>query len=120
MPLAVPCPQCGRFPPPPCSCPPLPPGPAPAAPPAPPEKREKKLRPEVVKLRREVRRGKDVTVIDGLPADVNVDTFARTLKSRCGTGGTVKDRVIELQGDHRDQAEAFLLEHRFRAKRAGG
>ncbi|MBI5368124.1 MAG: translation initiation factor [Planctomycetes bacterium] len=79
-----------------------------------------KLRAEVIKLRREKRRGKEVIVVEGFPADVDVEELARSLKSRCGAGGTVKGRAIELQGDHRERIEAMLLERGFRSKRAGG
>jgi translation initiation factor 1 len=90
----------------------------PAAPAPKPEK--KKLRPDVIKLRREKRNGREVIVIDGLPADVVIDDYAKALKSMCGSGGTVKGRTIEIQGDHREKIEAFLLEKGFRSKRAGG
>ena len=57
-----------------------------------------------VKVRREVagRRGKAVTTVSGVPVDdVGLKEFAGNLKKRCGVGGSVKDRVIEIQGDHR-------------------
>ena len=120
MPLEIPCPQCGKLPPPPCGCPPLPPGPpdAPAAPAAPPPK----FRTEILKLRREKRGGgREVTLIEGfLTGSVDVEALGKDLKRRCGTGGSSKGGVIELQGDHRDAAAAFLLERGFRSKRAGG
>jgi translation initiation factor 1 len=57
-----------------------------------------------VKVRRETagRRGKAVTTVSGLPLDDDgLRTLAGSLKRRCGVGGSAKDGVIELQGDHR-------------------
>src|SRR3954453_13145908 len=57
-----------------------------------------------VKVRREVagRRGKGVTTVSGVPLnDAGLRELAGRLKKRCGVGGSVKDGVIELQGDHR-------------------
>ena len=113
--IEIPCPVCGKVPPPACPCY-LPPGP-----PDPPKPAEKpKLRPSVIKLRRERRNGRDVIVIEGLPADVLLDEIARELKSACATGGTVKGRTIEIQGDHRDRIADVLLARGFRSKRSGG
>ncbi len=114
--LQVPCPQCGKVPPPPCDCQPLPPGP----PDPPSEELKPKARRETVKLRREKRRGRPVIVIDGFPADVDVAEYAKALKQKCASGGTVKGRVIEVQGDHREAIEAFLHQRGFKTKRAGG
>ena len=58
-----------------------------------------------MKVRREVggRRGKTVTTVSGVPlADDGLKDLAGRLKKRCGVGGSVKDGVIELQGDHRE------------------
>lgn len=77
----------------------------------------------VVRVRRETkgRGGKTVTVISGLPlAEAGVKALAGELKKRCGTGGTVKDGVVEVQGDHRDLLLAELVARGFRAKAAGG
>ena len=116
MALNVPCPQCGKFPPPPCECPPLPPGP----PDPPAETVRQPPRHGFVKLRRERRRGRDVIVIEGLPGDVIPSEYAKALKQRCASGGTVKGRTIEIQGDHRELIEAFFRERGFKTKRAGG
>ena len=65
----------------------------------------------VAKLRLEKsgRGGKEVTVIDGLPKNAAfLDELARSLKKACGTGGTVGDGTIELQGDRRDRAATLL------------
>lgn len=67
------------------------------------------------------RKGKGVTVITGLPlAEEGLLALARELKQRCGTGGTVKDGVIEIQGDHRDALVAELEKRGYAAKRSGG
>lgn len=67
------------------------------------------------------RAGKTVTVIYDLElGDDNLKELARTLKQHCGTGGTVKDGVIEIQGNHRDKLVAKLIELGYRAKAAGG
>ena len=67
------------------------------------------------------RKGKGVTVITGLPlAAAELKQLAKALKATCGTGGTVKDGVVELQGDHRDKVVRELLTRGFDAKRSGG
>lgn len=67
------------------------------------------------------RGGKGVSVITGLRLSAaELEAIAKDLKRRCGTGGTVKDGTIEIQGDHRDTIVAMLCERGFDAKRAGG
>jgi translation initiation factor 1 len=67
------------------------------------------------------RGGKAVTVVSGLPLDDQaLESLASELKRRCGTGGTVKDGVIEIQGEHRDTLVAELIRRGFAAKRSGG
>jgi translation initiation factor 1 len=62
-----------------------------------------------------------VTAVTGLPgSEQEKVALARALKSACGTGGTVKGGVLELQGDHRDAVEAALLARGLKSKRAGG
>jgi translation initiation factor 1 len=78
------------------------------------------LRPEIVKLRREKRAGHEIIVVEGLPNFVDLKELASELKRRCGTGGTVKGSIIEIQGDHRDAIAEVLLGRGFRSKRAGG
>ncbi len=82
----------------------------------------KKLRSEIIKMRREKRGGgRELIILEGFAkGGFNLDEFARELKRRLGTGGAVKGFTIELQGDHRDALEGILLEHGFRSKRAGG
>ena len=67
------------------------------------------------------RSGKGVTLITGLPlASDELANLASELKRRCGSGGTVKDGAIEIQGDHRDALIEELIRRGFRAKRSGG
>ncbi len=74
-----------------------------------------------VRVGREVRKGSGVTVISGLPlAGEALKALAKELKTRCGSGGTVKDGVIEIQGDHRDVLVAELGRRGWKAKRSGG
>lgn len=77
----------------------------------------------IVRVQRESkgRGGKTVTVITGLPGDdAALKALAGELKRRCGTGGTVKDGIVEIQGDHRDLLVAELEKKGFKVKRAGG
>jgi translation initiation factor 1 len=67
------------------------------------------------------RGGKTVTTISGLSLpEPALQDLATTLKRRCGTGGSVKDGVIVIQGDHGDVLIAELAKAGFTAKRAGG
>lgn len=77
----------------------------------------------IVRVRRETkgRGGKTVTVVAGVPVDEGtLKALAGELKRRCGTGGTVKDGEIEIQGDHADLLVAELARRGFTVKRAGG
>ena len=77
----------------------------------------------IVRVGRETkgRGGKGVTIISDLPLDESdLAELATKLKTRLGTGGTVKDGRIEIQGDHRDRIVAELEGMGYRAKRAGG
>jgi translation initiation factor 1 len=66
------------------------------------------------------RGGKVVTLVSGLPVTaVELAALATRLKKRCRTGGTVKDSVIEIQGEHRDTIVVELVALGFKAKRAG-
>lgn len=76
-----------------------------------------------VKVKREVagRRGKPVTTVSNLPLDdAQVKALAGRLKKRCGVGGSAKDGVIELQGDHRDAVMDVLRAEGLDAVLAGG
>ena len=67
------------------------------------------------------RAGKGVTVVTGLPLDgPELEELAKDLKRRCGSGGTVKDSTIEIQGEHRDTVVAELTRRGYTAKRSGG
>ncbi len=67
------------------------------------------------------RKGKGVTVVKGVPLDAAALTqLGKQLKASCGSGGTVKDGVIEVQGDRRDTVIAALQKQGYTVKRAGG
>ncbi len=77
----------------------------------------------IVRVGRETkgRKGKGVTLISGLPLDeASLQHLAKQLKQRCGSGGTVKDGVIEIQGDHRSLLLDELTKQGYRVKQAGG
>ena len=76
-----------------------------------------------VRVRRETkgRAGKGVTVIMGVPLDsAGLAELAKRLKQTCGSGGTVKDGSIEIQGDHCDLVMEELKKRGWVVKRAGG
>jgi len=67
------------------------------------------------------RRGKGVTTIFDTPlSEAALLELAAKLKSRCGTGGTVKDGCIEIQGDQRERVILELEKLGFQVKRSGG
>lgn len=67
------------------------------------------------------RAGKGVTTVSGLPlAAAALEALAAELKKRCGSGGTVRDGVIEIQGEHRDTLVAELARRGYQPKRSGG
>ena len=74
----------------------------------------------IIRIRRDKkgRKGKIVTLISGAPG--NPETLARTLKQLCGSGGTVKDGEILIQGDHRQKIAAFLQHEGHHVKLSGG
>jgi len=66
------------------------------------------------------RRGKIVSTIRGVPVEAEaLQNLATELKRHCGTGGALKDGVIEIQGDHRDTLIEELEKRGFRVKRVG-
>ena len=70
---------------------------------------------------RKQRGGKTVTVITGVPVSTDALTaLAQQLKKLCGSGGTVKDGNIEIQGDHCEKVQAKLTALGYKVKRAGG
>jgi translation initiation factor 1 len=77
----------------------------------------------IVRISRETkgRKGKGVTLISGLPLnEIELKLLARELKIQCGSGGTVREGIIEIQGDHRDKLMAELKTRGYVAKRIGG
>ena len=77
----------------------------------------------VVRVGRETkgRKGAGVTVVQGVPlAGKELSALAKELKRRCGSGGTVRDGVIEVQGDHRDAIVKALAGRGWDVKRSGG
>ena len=77
----------------------------------------------IVRVRRERKGhgGKTVTVIDGvIGSEAELTTLAQQLKKLCGSGGAVKDRNIEIQGDHCEKVMAKLSGLGYKVKRAGG
>jgi len=77
----------------------------------------------VVRVGRETkgRKGKGMTLITGVPLPTNeLKKLAKELKQKCGTGGTLKDGVIEIQGDHRDTLIEMLKGRGWAVKRSGG
>lgn len=75
----------------------------------------------IVRVRREVRSGKTVTVVLGLLLRAaDLQAMGQQLKRVCGSGGTVKDGAIEIQGDHRDKVVAALQAAGHEVKLAGG
>jgi translation initiation factor 1 len=73
----------------------------------------------VVRVLHEKRRASAVTLVAGLAA-AELDALGKELRRLCGTGGTTKNGVIELQGDHRDTVVAYFHARGRRVKRAGG
>lgn len=63
------------------------------------------------------KKGKTVTVVRGLPAEGNdLPGLLKQLKTTCGAGGTLKDDVMEIQGDHRDRIRELLTQIGYRVK----
>ncbi|TVP59807.1 MAG: translation initiation factor Sui1 [Halomonadaceae bacterium] len=77
----------------------------------------------IVRIGRETkgRKGKGVSTVTGVPlGEKDLKALAKQLKARCGSGGTVRDGVIEIQGDHRDLLLEELLKKGWTVKKAGG
>ena len=77
----------------------------------------------VVRVRRETkgRRGKTVTTVSGIPLDATaLEALAADLKRRCGSGGSAKDGVIVIQGDHVDLVIEEVRKLGYTVRRAGG
>ncbi len=77
----------------------------------------------IVRIQRDSkhRKGKTVTIISGVPGDDDaLRQLLSDLKRLCGTGGTLKDGILEIQGDHRDIIHNELKKRGFPVKLAGG
>ena len=77
----------------------------------------------IVRVLRETkgRGGKAVTVVRSVPVDAaGLVKLGQDLKAACGSGGTVKDGTIEVQGDHVEKVMGLLQQRGFQVKRAGG
>ncbi|MCP4024290.1 MAG: translation initiation factor Sui1 [Desulfobacteraceae bacterium] len=77
----------------------------------------------IVRLMRDKkgRKGKGVTLITGvLLGNEELKILAKSLKKKCGSGGSIKKGIIEIQGDHRDALEKELKVLGFKVKRSGG
>jgi translation initiation factor 1 len=73
----------------------------------------------VIRVRREKRRASTVTLVHGLAAP-EIDAVGKELRRACGTGGTTKNGIVELQGDHRDAIVAYFAQRNRKVKLAGG
>lgn len=72
----------------------------------------------IVRIDRKQRAGKQVTVVDGfIGARSDLEALAKTLKVKCGVGGSAKDGQITIQGDLRDKVTALLTQMGYNAKR---
>ena len=77
----------------------------------------------VVRVSRQTkgRKGSGVCLITGVPLnEVDLKKVGKQLKMKCGTGGTVKNGIIEIQGDHREKLVDLLVKLGYKAKLAGG
>jgi len=77
----------------------------------------------VVRVSRDAkgRKGKGVSVVSGVPlVGAELKQLAKALKQRCGSGGTLKNGVIEIQGEHRDVLVIELEKRGYTVKRVGG
>jgi translation initiation factor 1 len=78
---------------------------------------------DIVRVHRETkgRGGKAVTLVKGISLPLaELEALGNQLKAACGSGGTVKDRVIVVQGDHCDKVVTLLNAQSYKAKKAGG
>jgi translation initiation factor 1 len=75
----------------------------------------------IIRLDRKKRAGKTMTLIEGLPlSTIEMEGLLKQIKADRGTGGTVKDGILEIQGDHCSAIMSFLEKKGFRPKRSGG
>jgi len=82
---------------------------------------EPKFQKFYVSLDKKQRAGKEVTLIEGFIGSENdLKELGKTLKSKCGVGGTVKDGEIVIQGNFRDKIIELLQKEGYEVKRKGG
>ena len=77
----------------------------------------------VVRVSRQTkgRKGKGVTLISGIPLEgAELKAFGKKLRQQCGSGGTLKNGVLEIQGDHRERLIPLLQDRGWQVKRSGG
>ncbi len=87
-----------------------------AVPNLPPEKQNLRIQ-----MSKKGRGGKTVTIVSGLQHDeASLTALAKQLKAGCGTGGTVKDDTIEIQGDHKTKLLELVTKLGYKAKISGG
>lgn len=73
-----------------------------------------------VQLDKSMRAGKQVTLVTGFTGKTgDIEDLGKLLKTKCGVGGSVKDREIIIQGDHRDKIVQILIKEGYKAKRVG-
>jgi len=74
-----------------------------------------------VQATRSGRKGKTVTIINGFQSSSEtLTTLLKQLKAQCGTGGTLKENEIEIQGDHKQKIWEILIKLGYKAKISGG
>jgi translation initiation factor 1 len=74
-----------------------------------------------VSLDKKQRAGKEVTLIEGfIGSEDDLKDLGKTLKSKCGVGGTVKDGEVIIQGNFRDKVMDLLVKEGYQVKRKGG
>lgn len=73
----------------------------------------------IIRIARERRRGSTMTLVHGLTLD-ELPGIGKTLKRLCGTGGTTKNDILEIQGDHREKIAAWFAAQGRKTKLAGG